>query len=90
MNIEQTTKNSRPTCPTVTSPLGFCSFTATADVSLGLPGSLLQGSSIPSMGALQISLYSWYPLTTLDTVNVCTIILVAPPFCSARDDNYGF
>ena len=48
---------------------------------------------IPSMGALQISLYSWYPLTTLDTVNACTIILVAPPFCSARDDkinDYGF
>ena len=37
-----------------------------------VPGSLSQGSSIPSMGALQISLYSWYPLTTpritLDTV----------------------
>ena len=71
----------------VTLPLGFySSITATADVSLGLPGSLSQGSSIPSLGILQVSLYLWYPLTTLDTVNACTIILIAPPFCSARDD----
>ena len=38
----------------------------TADVSLGLPGSLSQENSVPSMGALQTSLYLWYPLTTLN------------------------
>ena len=42
----------------VTSPLGFRSITAIANVSLGLPGSLSEGSSIPSKGALQISLIS--------------------------------
>ena len=52
----------------------------TADVSLGLPGSLSQESSIPSMGALQTSLYSWYPLTILNIVNACTI------FRGTRDD----
>ena len=52
----------------------------TADVSLGLPGSLSQDSSVPSMGALQTSLYSWYPLTTLNIVNACTI------FCGTHDD----
>ena len=51
-----------------------------ADVSLGLPSSLSQESSVPSMGALQTSLYSWYPLTTLNIVNVCTI------FRGTRDD----
>ena len=34
INIEQTAENSRGTWPTVTSPLGFHSITATADVSL--------------------------------------------------------
>ena len=52
----------------------------TADVSLGLPGSLSQESSGPSMGALQTSLYSRYPLTTFNIVNVCTI------FRGTRDD----
>ena len=52
----------------------------TADVSLGLQGSLSQDSSVPSMGALQTSLYSWYPLTTLNIVNACTI------FRGTRDD----
>ena len=48
----------------------------TADVSLGLPGFLSQESSVPSMGALQTFLYSWYPLTTLNIVNTCTIFVV--------------
>ena len=52
----------------------------TVDVSLGLPSSLSQESSIPSMGALQTSLYLWYPLTTLNIVNAYTI------FRCTRDD----
>ena len=52
----------------------------TADVSLGLPGSLSRDSSVPSMGVVQTSLYSWYPLTTLYIVNACTI------FRGTRDD----
>ena len=43
------------------------------DVSLGLPGSLSHKSSVPSMEALQTSLYLWYPFTTLNIVNACTI-----------------
>ena len=74
MNIEQIAEISRGTWPTVSSPLGLSSITTTADVSLGLPGSLSQGSFAPSMGALQTSLYSWYPHTTLDTANACTIL----------------
>ena len=54
--------------------------TVTADVSLGLPGSLSQESSVPSMGALQTSLHLWHPLTTLNVVNACTI------FRGTRDD----
>ena len=38
---------------------------------LGYPVS--QDSFVPSMGTLQTSLYSWYPLTTLNIVNACTI-----------------
>ena len=52
----------------------------TADVSLGLPSSLSQDSSVPSMGVLQMFLYSWYPLTTLYIVNAYTI------FRGTRDD----
>ena len=73
MNIEQIAENSRGTWPTITSLLGLHSAITTADVSLELPGSLSQESSVPSMGALQTSLYSWYPLTTLNTVNSCII-----------------
>ena len=81
MNIEQIAENSQETWPTVCSPLGLHSITATADVSLRLPGSLSKESSVPSMGALQTSLYSWYhPLTTLDTINLCTILIVPPVF----------
>ena len=36
INIEQTAKNSRGTWQTVTSPLGFCSITTTANVSIVL------------------------------------------------------
>ena len=48
----------------------------TANISLGLPNSVSQDSSVPSMGGLQTSLYLWYPLTTLDIVNACTIFVV--------------
>ena len=81
MNIKQIAENSRGTWPTVSyAPLELGSITATTDVSLRLPGSLSKESFVPSMGALQTSLYSWYPLTTLDTVNACTIFVhVVPP-----------
>ena len=58
MNIEQIAENSWGTRPTVTSPLGLWSTTTTANVSLGLANSLSQESFVPSMGALQTSLYS--------------------------------
>ena len=70
IKIEQMAEISRGTWPTVKSPLGLI---ATANVSLAFPGSLSQGSSLPSTGVLQIVLYSWYPLTTLDITNTCTI-----------------
>ena len=51
-------------------------------VSLGLPGSLSQGSYTLSLEAFQIKhLYirvispKYYPLTTLDTANACTILV---------------
>ena len=58
MNIEQIAENIWGTWPTVDLPLLLHSPTTTADVSVALPGSLLQLSSVPSMGALKTSLYS--------------------------------
>ena len=48
---------------------------ATAFVSLGLPGSLLQKCYALSLEAFKPFLYTWCPLTTLDTANACTILM---------------
>ena len=50
-----------------------CDYGQCISCGLGLPGSLSQDSSVLSMGVLQTSLYSWYPLTILNIVNTCTI-----------------
>ena len=71
----------------VSSPLGFCSITDhvlhLAYVFLGLPSSLSQESYALLLGAFETSLYSWYPLTTLDTANARTI-------CDDKINDCGF
>ena len=52
---------------------------ATAYASLRLLSSLSQESYAPSQGAFQATLYSWCPLTTLDTETLA-------PFNATRDN----
>ena len=44
-------------------------------MSLRLPNSLSQENYAPSLGALQTSLYLWYPLATLDNANMRTVLV---------------
>ena len=75
MNTEQIAEISQGTCMAkgqLTRPLKLHLITATAYVSLGLPNSLSQESYTLLLGALQTSLYSWYPLPHL-TLQTCAL-----------------
>ena len=82
MNTEQIAKISWGTCVAkvslgqLTRPLGLCLITVTTYVSLRLPDSLSQENYALSLGALQTSLYLWYPLATLDNANMHTILVL--------------
>ena len=51
MNIEQIAEISQRKWAMVSSPVGHLLIATTANVCLGLPGSISLGSSVPSMGS---------------------------------------
>ena len=81
MNTEQKAEISQGTCMAKGQPLSthyldsIQSLPQPTYVFLGLPSSLSQEGYALSLGAFQTSLYLWYPLTTLDTANTCTILV---------------